>query len=373
MSGRATQFVAASTVAGLTASSSSSSAGLHRAAAAAAAAGAAEAVAGLVEQNDVYSSLLEAARAQQNTPPQVVDFLIRQRDFARVADSLVELVVKASDQVSIQATRALLRSRGAWPIDKAILNLSYGDRYAFGSRVYENILGQSPPAVTALLRLRVDSSPLPAWLGKSLGEGVLPPPTLWVTNFGGDAKMLELVTSSDGDVAMGAVSALVWSAGGDDRSLVNYVKRFRDLSDQSPASLQSQWASIRKEIFAGRLQRAAGNYRLILRALPAPGLKEAIAPGDLSLGIVQLQADSQGVRLGPQTLTLSLPDAKLAIRIEKPGELRNFNNDQIAKFGIDKVAAAIDLAPRASGSWEGPFKLPNGQSAEVVLVPYSGS
>ncbi|MCX5662921.1 MAG: hypothetical protein NTW19_24825 [Planctomycetota bacterium] len=343
------------------------------AAVAAAAGSAVEAVSSLVEQNDVYQTLVEAALAQQNTPPQVVDFLVRQREYARVADSLVVLVVKASDQVSIQATRALLRSRGAWPIDKAILNLSYGDRHAFAGRVYENVNSQSAPAVTALLRLRVDNSPLPAWLGKSIGAGALPSPTLWVKEFGGDEKILELVTSSDGDVAMGAVSALIWSAGGDDRILVNYVKRFRDLPDQSPANLLSQWASVRKEIFAERLRRAAGAYRLIIRPGPSAGIKEPVPAGDLSLGIVELKADSSGIRLGPQSLTLSVPDAKLAIRVEKPGELRNFNNDQINKLSIDKVVNAIDLLPQANGSWEGAFKLPNGQSADMILQPNAGT
>lgn len=341
--------------------------------AAAAVAGAADAVSGLIDSNDVYKTLVDAALAQQNTPPQVVDFLARQPDYLRVADSMVVLVVKASDQVSNQATKALLRSRGQWPIDKAILNLSYGDRHAFAARVYENVNTQSPPAVTALLRLRVDTSPLPKWLGKSIGSGVLPSPTLWVKEFGGDDKVLELVTSSDGDVAMGAVSALIWSAGGDDRVLVNYVKRFRDLPDQSAASLQSQWASVRKEIFAGRLRQAAGAYRLIIRPGSGAGIKDAVPPGDVSLGIVQLQADASGVKLGPQSITLSVPDSKLAIRVEKPGELRNFNNDQINKFSIDKVVAAIDLLPQASGSWEGNFKLPNGQSADLILQPAGGA
>ena len=101
------------------------------------------------EQTDVYKALTDAALAQQNTPSQVVDFLVRQPDTVRVADSLVLMVVKASVQASFQATRALLRSHSALPIGKGIMDLSYGDREAFAQ---PRLRERHRPARSAALR-----------------------------------------------------------------------------------------------------------------------------------------------------------------------------------------------------------------------------
>ncbi len=241
--------------------------------AAAAITNAADQLSSLIAPSDVYKSLLDAALAQPNTPPQVVDFLVRQNDYSRVADCLAALVMKASDQVSAQATRALLHSHSLLPVDRAILNLSYGDRVAFAQRIYENTAtgGQPSPLLTGLLKQRSDTSPLPPWFGKSISDGEVPSPGSWVKAMGGTDKMLDLVLSKDSDVAMGAISALVWSAGGNDRVVPELADRVNKLTDQSSKGLMAFWLQERKKIYLNWLHRSSKMSALPFGVARQPG------------------------------------------------------------------------------------------------------
>jgi hypothetical protein len=212
------------------------------------------------------------------------------------------------------------------------------------------------------------------WLAREIGNGTLPAARAWAAPAGGEDKLLEMVTSSDADLAAGAVSALVWAAGGDDRLVQGLASKLRNLGDQSSANIKKEWTQAKRDIYALRLQRAAGSYRLSLRVGPA-ATKAGTPPTpgvgvqELDLGQIQLQADGQTVKLANQSLTVSIPETHMAIRLEKPGELKNFPNDQLAALALEKVTQPVDLLPQTDGSWRGQFALADSRTADLWLQP----
>lgn len=355
-------------------------------------------------------ALLTAALAQNPTPLQAVDALARQRDTAAAAHAMVTLVIRAGTDASRRATRVLLRSKSDWPIDKALMAQGYSDRQAFAARTYENLTGKAP-LVSGLMRQKVENNPLVEWFGKEIAGGKTPGTGEWASHAGGEDKLLDLVMSADPDLARGAMAALVAEAGGDDRIIQPLTQKLTQLPDTTLANLKTQWASARRDIYAMRLSRADGPYTLIVRvanqastgAPGTPGMTPSgppgappmgmppgpVAPGgakaenektgsgiadatEIELGIVQLQADGQSIKLANQALTLSVPSDKMAIRVDKPAELKNFSNAEIEKLAIDQVTAPVDLLPQQDGSWRGSFVLPpENRQAELVLVPAS--
>jgi hypothetical protein len=212
------------------------------------------------------------------------------------------------------------------------------------------------------------------------------------------------------------MAALVAEAGGDDRQVPPLTQKLSQSSDTTLPSLKKQWATARQEIYTLRLSRADGPYTLMIRVanegsggmpgappgMPAglppmpPGMAPPIMPPpgtirnqpnaaanekirsgiadatEIELGLVQLQADGQSVKLANQALTLSVPSDKMAIRVDKPAELKNFNDPRLAKLAVGEVTTPVDLLPQQDGSWRGTFTLPpDGKAAEIVLMPAS--
>lgn len=336
---------------------------------------AADAAAAAAEQADPYAALLRIALDQTPTPAIVVDFLSRQKDAPRVLDGLVRLVLRGTDKASVQATRALLKPR-TWPLDQALLKLPYGDRHGFATRVYENA-GARVPLAVFLMKQRLDNNPLVTWFGKEMASGRMPNPVDYAAQYGNDERLLELVPGSDTDLAQGAVSALVLAAGGDDIMAREQAGKLRGLKDQSAANIRTEWQKVRRSVYVGRIQKAAGAYRLVVHVGPGnavnasdPNKTPAPVPAqDISLGIVQLTADATGVRLANGSLTMAISDTSLAIRMEKPSELKNFAAEPLAKIPLEKSDKPIDLTLQSDGSWRGSLTLSDGRPLDLIFQP----
>ncbi len=359
---------------------------------------------GMDQDSNPAQALLNAALAQNPTPLQAVEVLSRQHDTTAAASAMVMMVIRGSTDASRQATRVLLRSKNNWPVDKALMEQGYSDRQAFAARTYENLTGKAP-LVAGLMRQKLENNPLVEWFGKELANGSTPSTGEWASHAGGEDKLLDLVMSADAELSRGAMAALVAEAGGDDRIVQPLTQKLTQLPDTTLANLKTQWASARRDIYTMRLSRSDGPYMLVVRVanqtsnqppvgpqgvppgappMPMPpGPPLGGKPGEeagsgiadattIELGLVQLQADGQSIKLANQALTLSVPSDKMAIRVDKPSELKNFNNPQIDKLSIDQVTTSVDLLPQQDGSWRGSFVLPpENRQAELVLIPAS--
>ena len=89
----------------------------------------------------------------------------------------------------------------------------------------------------------------------------------------------------------------------------------------------------------------------------------------IDLGVVTLEADGQSVSLANNALALSLPQEQLALRIQNPGELKNFPDDKMAQLPLEMVNEPIDLTSWPNGSWQGLVEMPDTRTAVISLEP----
>lgn len=340
---------------------------------------------------------------------------------------LVHVVLSGSSSASTAAARALLGS--GWPIDVALTDLEYGERQGFAMRMYENLTGRVP-LVTSVLRQRTSRNPMLDWFGRELAVGNLPDPASWLAAFpGGENAVIELATVGDGELAKGAIAVLVSSVGGPDRTAQNLFGELRGAANQNAQRVREIWTAARKDILLLGLRKAEGPYRLVLRigptsraAKPAagglaggpmdyagpggpggpgmmgpPGGMGMMPPGmdgmdgmdaaspppasiaieedvrfekEISIGVLHLKVEGDGVSFGNETLSVSLAESRLALRI-RPNELRNFQNNELADMPLESATEPIDLYPQDDGSWKGVFNIPGDKGVFVFLIPVS--
>lgn len=327
------------------------------------------------EPSPLHTALLDAALAQSPTPPQVIHPLVSQKEPFRAASSMIRLILRASDQTSITATKTLLASGAKWPLDRAMTALSFGDMSAFASRMYYNQYGNAP-FVTDLLRQRIESNPVAAWFGKELSTGHLPPPSAWAAQYPSRDVLIEMSVSNDQDLARAAVAALLASVGGDDTDVPDSLDQLRKLPDQSLGNLRKQWPLIQASAVVKRVQRAAGTYQMIFRVAEVgyrpPQVSRGQTPppipmSDIDLGTIQLVAEGETIRMTNQSLKLSILKEQAVIRIDKAVELMDFKNEKLTGLRIEQMKSGILLFPQADGTWVGNFSLPGERPAQIVL------
>lgn len=328
---------------------------------------------------DRYDLLMEAALAHKQTPGTLTAFLVKQPNEKRATESLVKVVVQGDEQAAAQAARALLRSKRT--IGRALHPLGPDQRMAFTQRVYETLRGQVPVAA-GLVRDNSPNSPVAVWFGKQLAEGQVPAAGDWATIYQNEDNLLNLAGSIDQDLARSAVAALVASAGGDQQTADELATRFANHTDRTVDGLRPIWLEAKRSIFTQRISGASGDYRLIVKVAGmantpfpvAPGLGPSQGPAassqqplEVVLGVVNLVADESSVRLGVnQTLGLSVSDQRLALRVDQPNELKNFENEQIAELPLEH-AQAVELLPQPDGSWQGETQLMDMRTLQIRL------
>lgn len=371
--------------------------------------------------NNPYNRLLEAALDQSPTPIQIVQFLAAQPDLVRrsvvenrdrrdrrdrrgepvndgqhpdidrAVHALVQVVLRGSTATSTAAARELVGS--GWQLDTALLKLEYGERQGFAMNIYEAMTGRVP-VVTSVLRQRVPRNPVVEWFGRQLSEGNVPQASQWIQAFSGENELLDLATINDRDLARGAIATLVAAVGGDDRDAKEMADRIRDMPDKGMAKVQELWVQMRGEIFAKRIRRLEGSYRLVLRVGPelpqrstGPGaidprtgqpitrrkladdFSSIPAERELALGVLQLRVDGEQVSFGNQNLSVRQHKEKLAIVIDKASEFQNFEHPDLEALGLDSVEQPVELVPLESGQWQGAFNIPGGKAVYVLLYP----
>jgi len=320
---------------------------------------------------DAYSMLVSTALDQRSTPVSAVPFLLNQPDEQRAIRELVRLVNAATFEASKAASAALMGS-SLEPLNRALVNLSLGDRQGFANRMYRNAFGVEP-MVTGLLRHRLDNNRTIRWFAQQLSEGVLPAPRQWGEAYEQDeAALLELATSQDDELAMGAVATLVAMAGGREADVSPALQALRDIPDGGMEAMRDQWRSIRKGIYADRLAQAEGSYQLVLQVTPGSGgmFDSGPAPQEpIVIAIVQFEADGNRIGFANGSVELGIPDGFLAIRVKDPAQLKNFPNEQLLDIPLEDATNNVDLLPERGGVWAGSFDMPGGARGQLSLVP----
>ncbi len=342
-----------------------------------------------------YSTVAAAALTGGQVPPQAVPFLTVQPNQPLATRAAVRLVVEADAQSGIAAAKALLGSR--LPLGEVLAEATAAVREHFAINAYR-ATGKEPPLVTRLLRENVANSSLASWFGKEVAEGRVPDAAAWLDGYGGEGRMITMLASQDPEVGLGAAAALVASAGGDESMARPFYQAAANQAGQTPDFAQQQWAKARQEIYTQRLQTAAGRYRLIVRlfgqaqaqqGMPGgfgepitPEAPPGMTPGDPSMqqptgkatteymvGIMEIQADGKSIKFANDTLSVAVPESHLAIRLIKPGELKNLSEGDVGKLDWDRVPTQIDLLPQTGGAWAGLTTLPDGRTAQIILQP----
>lgn len=373
---------------------------------------------------DSYKLILDAALAQESIPRSVAIFYANQPNYAAATVAMVRIVAEGNaegDTAAVKHASRKLHGSG-WPIADALSQLEPEMRSRFGLNLYEGLTG-SPNAVAALLGDPTHRSPLVRWFGEQLASGELPKAALWAEQFQGDDQLLDLAVGDDRMIADGAVAALVGAAGGDEWAAEDLARRFADHGDRSAAGLKSLWSVTKQQIYAHRLGEASGTYRLVLEIageansivagqLGAPGYaspagepfgRGPAGPGggpmpmgpippeamammgsqpdpvpvvefpepqiSMVLGVVELFAEDQEVRLAGDPIELMVPQEYLAIRIMPVGALKNFENEQLTDVDLDNVHQPLDLRPEPNGSWRGTVELGDGRHLRLTMEP----
>ena len=94
---------------------------------------------------------------------------------------------------------------------------------------------------------------------------------------------------------------------------------------------------------------------------------------EIDLGIVQLQVQGDQVSFGNAKLSVSLHDTKAAIRIDKPADLKNFDNEDVAELELEGVDYAVELMFQPDGSWKGVFNTAPAKAKGAAGPPGRGN
>ncbi len=307
--------------------------------------------------------LVDIAIAQSPTPVPPVQFLAR-HDGPGTGDAIAQFLVRADNDASIAASKALLGSKRE--LDQILIRLgNESDRHNFGVRFYENITTIAPFAV-GLLREKSDGTPCLRWLGRQLQSGELPDPAEWEFALGSAERLVEIVPASDENLALGAVGALVASAGGTDVEVQKIATLLRANKAATIPELAKLWGDQRKALFAERLKRTAGNFTVVLSTAAEPR-DDKTPPEWTTAPAGQVAVKVEGSKVTVGSVAAMVPsDENLVIQLAA-ADLKKLPAEA-GKFlgGYNK---AIDLRPLSSGGWRASLNMGDGRLAKLTLVP----
>jgi hypothetical protein len=361
--------------------------------------------------------LQSAFRNSTGTPPSLPAFLDNLRDEDQATQAMAATVIYASPDVAADAAQRLYDSGD--PVGEAVVEMTAEQRGIFASRVYEAIQDEVPE-VAGVLRDPSRQSQVARWFGQQVATGTLPAPGAFAQQFSED-HLLDLAGSPDAELSRAAIAVLVNSVGGGKQDIDAVVNRFRQQGDQTVDALRDVWGPVKQDIYQRKLQSAAGPYRVrvevsgerrqdrrrVRRDFGDPrgdpdfgppryeeprnrgggerggggilGLGGSDDEGGssgaqvISLGIMKLVADGDGIRLANDAITLSVPQSHLAIRVDQPNQLKNFGKPELADLPLGESREPLDLFPQEGGAWSGEIVLDNGQTLAMTLEPAQSS
>lgn len=353
----------------------------------------------------LYEAFVQAALSHAPTPPESVELLARQTEPEYAGEALADIAARGDEDVAKRAAASLIGKE--YPLGDKMILMNVDDRHAFAGAVYQQVKG-SVPAVAGLVRERSESADVAVWFATEVGiEG---PPELnrWLVEGLGDDQqyLFELIkSSSDEALALGAAAALASSVAGDDQAAAaQVVARFRASKARRAAELEEVWEKAQHELLLQKIAAAAGQYRMAVTVLNQEVFDPAARPpendqsrrggrdrdrnnddgdsdvssdllgilGDpIDVGTVQLSSDGRSVSFEGMSIALAVPDDFLAIRIDRPTELKSIPSDGIKALPLEEAQQAIHLMPQGDGTWRGQFRLGR-FIGEVKLTPVGG-
>jgi len=326
----------------------------------------------LPKNSDRYQILLNTALDMLTTPAGVVAFFERQPDKQRVAECMVQLVLRGSPQVQVAGVRAIIGSQS--PLGEVMLALSPGERQGLAMLVYE--IGARvipPPMVVNVLRRREVNNPVARWFGDEVAKGDIPSASAWVDQFDGETHLLELVASNDQSLAQGAAAVMVRAVGGSDRDAMRFRETVRTLGDQTAQSVADSWTQIKLELFSAQLKRYEGHYNLVLLVAEADnfGGELDVPMREIPVGVVQLRINQSDktASLGNEKLEVAIGSEYHTIEIGKPAELKSFPNEELENIPLEEVTDPVLVRLLEDGTWKGSFNLSDGIAAQLLMIP----
>ncbi len=351
------------------------------------------------EQGDPLAMIIDAATSQPSVPTSLVTFLERQPQGAQTTAALMQLAGGGDGRLAGRAVRVLLRpavdERGRAArrgFDQALRELTLEQRVGFAQAIYTHAGGGATPVANLAADDRAAS-----WFARQLDAGVVPAHADWLESIGGETRALDMAGGEDDTTAHGALAALAAAAGADAAGQLELIDRIGQ-PPRSPDAMQTGWADAKRSIQTARLRDAAGDHRLTLEILegapsaeptgyprelgfddpaaPAPPVaannpadSESMRPRKIVLGVVELVVDNDTVRLVGDPVSLTVPEDKLALRIEEPQQLANFPSDDIAEVPLANVTPPIDLTRTEAGAWQGDAAFGETHTLRVTMEP----
>lgn len=324
---------------------------------------------------DPLEMVVASALGQADTPDQIVTFLERQQDQTRATGYLVQLVMRGDNGTRTRAARALLAS--GRDIKQHLDKLTSEDRGYFVDNLYLRLQGEAPPVIQ-LIRDSESRAGVVTWFSNVLTNpdtGHLPTPKEWSGAYASEEALLTAAGLADEQVRTAAAAALLGRIGGEPSDVQSLADAFNAESDRTLENLRDLWVPIKQEVYARQLAKAAGRYRLVVligtQATDPLGqpAESTSQPVRLILGTIDLVADGQQVKLANGSITLSVAEQRLAIRMDKPTDLTQFENQQLSDLNLQLVDQPIDLVPQEDGSWQGQTFLAGGRTMTVRFEP----
>lgn len=308
-------------------------------------------------------TIVDLAVGQSPTPVAAVAFLSKHDD-AGVAEAMTQLVIRADNDASAAAAKAIYGS--GWPMHEVLTKLtSESDRHAFGLRFYENIALEAPFSV-GLLRDKADGATIVTWFGNQISAGQLPLPAQWVRPYRSEDRLLLLANLNDEQLAMGAIGTLVAGAGGSGQDTIDVAAKLRANKAAPAPEIAKLWATLRKDLFTAKLKLASTNYATTMRVGIASRTGEVTWGLPTKLNDVAMKVEGPKVTIGTatgaipadDTLSITLPVTDLKVFDTAAGPLAAL------KAGGDKP---VVFQPLSNTGWIADFALPDGRRLELML------
>ena len=107
------------------------------------------------------------------------------------------------------------------------------------------------------------------------------------------------------------------------------------------------------------------------RGQPSSEIDLPTGPPDLviDLGVVTLEMVDQKIKFANDAVAVSVSPEKLALRIDKPGELKNLPSEELAQLPFEMLEGPIDLVHRTNKSWLAKVILADTRTVVLVLEP----
>lgn len=292
----------------------------------------------------------KTALLYDKTPTQAVAFLVRHKTDG-ISEALAQIVLVGDDDAAKEAMRNLLTPDMAL---EALINKlpSIGDRCAFAQRLYQ-LQGQPIPLSANLMRSASASKDVVKWFGQEIKSGKVPPSSEWVKIFSEEKRYLELIASSDKELALGALAALITANNGTDADARELLPKFKET--ESIGDLLKLWDATKSGLDNSSEEREAARIKVERNAfITALETFSGTYKGalDVNEGINFAMYDMGNLAVRVEGATVTIGKMQAQITEEKVPRLV-LTPEEMAKQGIKVHADAkpVDFKVDKRGNW----------------------